>query len=106
MRIESEIQYATFQFNQKEPRLMKSIVRNCEGDIGNEEIVKTCVDNARNATLNPLKRELIKYKILGFMWLVFWVIIALCFMVIGSDKQAVQKLNLYKIASRFMTKKD
>lgn len=105
MRIESEIQYATLHFTQKEPNLMKAIVRNCDGDIGNELVVKACVDDAKSAVLKPLKMKLLKYKILGFMWIAFWVIIAVCFIILGSDKSNLQKLNLYKIASRFWTKK-
>lgn len=102
MRIESEINYATLHFTQKEPNLMRSIVRNCEGDIGNELVVKACVDNAKEATLKPLQRELLKYRVLTFIWIAFWVIMSACFIILSTEKTETQKLNLYQIANRFL----
>lgn len=105
MRLESEIGYATHPFTLKEPSLMKSIIRECQGDIGDSSVVAACVEDTKEKTLAPIKSELFKYKVLSFFWAAFWITLATCLIILGNNKHGGEKPKWLRIASRFFDQK-
>lgn len=72
LKAEAQIRQIEQRFEIKDPLYMRQALSSCQANLGDREAVRACVQGHKHQMLAPLKVELQKQTIQGYLWWLFW----------------------------------
>ena len=96
MRAEAQIHYIEVHFEQKDRKTMLAALSSCEGDLSDQNVVTSCINNYKTAILAPHKTELNKMRVYGFLWWLFWGGLGVLVYTKVKAKNSISLVNILK----------